>query len=344
MTQSVYVGVDSGGTRTNVKIASEDGNGIVPVDTYETADSLSGALPDGAVLDAMRAILAPLESRLEEDFHEPIAVYIWISAAGYTPWTRPIYVGAMRDLLSLILDGQIHKIGAANDGISLLLGSGSDAVVIAGTGSNTLVRTRDGAIYQAGGHEWVACDYGSGFWIGLLGIRQAYVDFEAGQKTVLLQRLCEQFSVAVDDAASLISHLRRFAVGDKDMKKDIARFAPAVCAAAERGDRTAQNLVKKEAESLADVTATALRRRLERNDFESGLQLLECGSVVANPFYRTSFEGQVKLRLSDLEPEIQWTHVTTAEDQCLHLARQLVATGTEFERIDAAFRPAIVEL
>lgn len=321
-----------------------DPDGSMTDDTYEVGESLSGALPPDLIPTALRRILAPLEVCIEERDELTTPVHVWISAAGFTPWTRDEYLVAMHDLLPTLVDGSIRAAGAANDGVSLLLGLRADGIVIAGTGSTVLVRSSNGELHQAGGHEWVACDDGSGFWIGIRAIRQAYRDYEAGAESVLLQRLRQAYGVRAGDNRGLIERLRDLAVGHKDMKKEIAHFAASVCAAAERGDKTAQNIVKAEAESLADVTAEALRRRFASSELSAGLRIVQCGSLIGNELYRLSFENQLELRLlSDdrSKATFHWQRVVTASDAAVQLAMDLAASPDDLLRLDRAFRPAI---
>jgi N-acetylglucosamine kinase-like BadF-type ATPase len=210
------------------------------------------------------------------------------------------------------------------------------------------VKSEDGHLHQAGGHEWVACDYGSGFWIGLKAIRAAYRDYEAGTDSVLLQRLRQVYGIRPDDNRGLIAKLRDLAVADPNMKKEIARFAASVCDAAERGDVPAQNIVKEEAEDLADVTAGLLRRQFTASELTQGVGLVECGSLLGNTLYRTSFEAQIELRLrSGIEQRaaIAWQRVTTGGAACIRLARDLAEPGAiELLRSEVAFRPSIVRI
>lgn len=340
----MYVGVDSGGTRTNVAISILNEDGETLDDSYEVGESLSGALPTDLIPVALRKILAPLETCIGDSNYNDLPVYVWVSAAGFTPWTRDEYLVAMNDLLPSLLDGSIRVAGAANDGVSLLIGSRANGVIIAGTGSTVIVRCSDGKLHQAGGHEWVACDDGSGFWIGVRAIRQAYRDYEAGTDSVLLQRLRQAYGVRSSDNRGLIEKFRDLAVGHKDMKKDIAHFAASVCAAAERGDKTAQNIVKAEAEALADVTAETLRRRFTSSELADGLTIVQCGSLIANDLYRLSFEGQLELRLlSDdrNKASFDWQRVVTAGDAAVRLAEDLASSPNALLQLDRAFRPAI---
>lgn len=347
MTAGVFVGVDSGGTRTNVEIVVEDARGDKRSSSYEVGESLSGALSPSLIPQVLGRILAPLHLRLEDLAADDLPVFIWISAAGYSPWTRDDFTVALQDLGPTTLGGAIQSIGVANDAVSLLLGSRADGIVIAGTGSSVIVRSPEGQLHQAGGHEWVACDYGSGFWIGLKAIRRAYQDYEAGNDSVLLQRLRQVYGIRTDDNRGLIAKLRDLAIADPNMKKEIARFTASVCDAAERGDREAQNIVKGEAEELADVTAGLLRRQFAMDELTRGLGVVQCGSLLGNTMYRTSFEGQIELRLrSGIEQRvtISWQRVTTGGAACVRLAKDLPESPTDLLRLDIAFRPTIVVL
>lgn len=342
----IFVGVDSGGTRTNVRVERYTADESRPVEqySYESSDTLSGALPPELIPSTLRKIIAPLEIWLGRTDQSGRAVHVWISAAGFTPWTREAYLLAVKLLENQITCGELTSVGVANDAVSLLLGTRSDGIVIAGTGSSVILRDGSGRMHQSGGQEWVACDYGSGFWIGLRAIRRAYRDLENGYDSVLLQRLHEVYSVAADDTRGLVARLRELAVGDKDMKKDIAKFAASVCDAAERGDTDAQDTVKAEAEELADVTASAIRRELEPEDLIGGINLVQCGSLLNNQFYRGSFEAQLSMRLrsTDRNPtDVRWERTVTGDRAAARLARDLAVDREPFMQLDFGFRPVL---
>lgn len=343
----IFVGVDSGGTRTNVQILEWEGTVIPPQTTsYEVSETLSGALREEQIPSTLRSILAPLEMMIRESSLGSLPIHLWISAAGYAEWTRDRYVVALDELASDLVGERIRSAGIANDAVSLLLGFRADGIVIAGTGSNVIVRGPNQELYQSGGHEWVACDYGSGFWIGLRAIRAAYMDLENGNRSVLLQRLREVYGVRPHDDRALIHRLRDLAIGDENVKKEVARFAADVCHASERGDTAAQNIVKLEAEELADVTAGALRRTIPRERLEDGLRVVQCGSLISNHFYRTSFEAQLEMRLlSGTEKSVpfDWHRVVTGSESAVRLAQDLLVDPEQYLDLDAAFRPAIVQ-
>jgi N-acetylglucosamine kinase-like BadF-type ATPase len=346
LTPRAYVGVDSGGTRTDVTIRMISPEGEVEAGFYEVTETLSGALPPDDVPRVLRAILAELQVHAGDHDLSNVPVYIWISAAGFTPWTRDTYLQAMNELLPKLVNGSIRRAAAANDGVSLLLGSRADAIVIAGTGSTVITR-HAGSLKQLGGHEWVACDEGSGFWIGMRAIRQAYRDYalEDRPNSTLVQRLRKCYSVEPGDA-SLIEKFRQLAIVGEDTKKKIAQFAVEVCFAADRGDRESQNIVKTEAESLADVTVVALRRYFPRSELSAGLEIVECGSVLANEFYRVRFENQVEMRLRsehDEGPNMRWRRVTTGRDASLQLAADLAESPDSLSQLGPNFSPAVYQ-
>lgn len=342
MTQNAYVGLDSGGTRTNVMIRVEDAGGVRKTH-YESADSLSGSLDPLLMSATLQKITLSLPGKLEDLDASSSDIYVWISAAGYTERTRGHMIQAMQGTLTNF--AQIRAVGAANDGISALLGERADGIVIAGTGSTAIVRSKAGEMAQAGGHEWVACDDGSGFWIGLSAIRKAYSDFAGGQDSVLVQRFRQTYAVPSGDDRLFISKLRELAIANADMKKGIAHFARDVCDAGIRGDPVAQNIVKRHAEELADVFATLIRRQFSRSDLATGIVIVEVGGLFVSEMYRVFFESQLDLRLRAEKGEravIEWRHAITAAESCIQLARDLSDGKDDFLKLELAFRPAVV--
>ena len=348
MTRAIaFLGVDSGGTRTDGRLGVVGPSGALHNYTYASNASLSGAIELKAIPDVLARVLSNLPARLQRLKTElsltDIAIHIWIGAAGFTPWTRSEFESAVMGIPEK-LDLHVAAIGVANDAVSLLLGSGAQGVIIAGTGSSVLVRSSDGPIKQSGGHEWVACDNGSGFWIGLCGIRAAFRDFEdCNGDSMLLPRLREAYGISEDDDTDLIATIRRMAIANRVMKKNIAHFARFVCEAAERGDETAQDLVKSAAEDLADLTAQAIRRSIKFDRHTGLLKFALCGSLLGNRSYRSSFEGQIKTRLgSELYERIEWLPQLTGTNACFTLAEHLAKPNDPIDALpDDQFQPVI---
>lgn len=348
MTRALFVGVDSGGTRTNVLVYERpDGGGDPqPSASYESVDTLSGSLRLELIPETIRKILAPLNSRVT--LGEGSELYVWLSAAGFAGPVRETYLAAMSVVASAVSTTRVVAAGAANDAVSGLLGHPeADGIVVAGTGSNVILQQDNGDMVQYGGEDWVASDDGAGFWIGLRGIRSAFRDFESGANTTILQRFYQEYSIEPGDRGSVQSTVRSLAIGDRDMKADIARFAAEVCGAAQRGDIEAQNIVASEAEGLADVTAAALRRTFSGDRVRNGLTLVQCGAVLGNEFYRSRFEKQLGDRmrgLADIDGGLKFIRVETLAEAAVRLAQGLSEDTENHLGLDREHRPVVLRL
>lgn len=337
-----FIAVDSGGTRSSVMISVDDS----PTDCarYETSEVMAGTTPPELYPQTLRRILARAKRHLD-DHGEYERVFLFMGAAGFAPVTRENFCDTFEDVLPGLFEDRIAVSGAANDGTTLLMGHRADAVVIAGTGSTVMIHDDKNVIHIAGGHDWVGCDYGSGFWIGLRGIRQASRDFEDGSTTDVLERFREVYSVRSNDPRAFISKLRELAMADALMKGEIARFAAAVCQAAGRGDVQSQDIIKAEAEDLADVAASAVRRRLGMEKLSTGISFVQCGGLMGNEFYRDIFEKQVIRRLMNEDGKsslIGWKRVDTGAQSVMNLALRLRDDIDSLTRVDRHHMPLIV--
>ena len=130
---ALLVGIDSGGTRTNVALCV-DGQDVA-LASYEVEDALSGSLVPGQYEHCLRNILAPLERYAGDHDTDPAPTYVFISAAAFTPFVRDELIDAVRSVCPTLFGGATKAVGVANDAVTLLLGLHADGVVIAGTGS-----------------------------------------------------------------------------------------------------------------------------------------------------------------------------------------------------------------
>lgn len=331
---TAYISLDSGGTRS-IGSVDIDGDGIQDK-FFQGPDIISGTTPVSEYVPALRRILAradfAYEHLMAERGVEVAKAYLFIAAAGFAAGTKDAFADALGEVVPDYFGGKVVTAGASNDGTALLLGYDSDAIVIAGTGSTVLLRDSNGQIKNTGGHDWVGCDYGSGFWIGLKGIRQAGRDFEnRRQMSSLLERFREEYTQGSDEPERMVDALRILARADSGMKGQVARFAEAVCKAATHGNEEAQDIVKEEAEDLANMTANALRRSLGVKLFE-GIDVVLSGSVLSNTFYRRIFEEHVALRLTNEEQgqaNINWRSVENGGHAVYELAKRM-ETEPEF--------------
>ena len=260
--------------------------------SYEVSETLSGALQDHQIPGTLRSILAPLEMRAHEPPFDSMRVHLWISAAGFAEWTRDLYVSALDEVAHELLGGRIKVAGAANDAVS-------SAGIPCGCRHHRRHRLqRLGPERRRGPVSvWRPRVGGVRLRKRLLDRlasdpRSAYRDLEDGTRSVLLQRLREGYGVRTGDDRALIHRLRELGVGDENVKKEVARFAADVCHASERGDADAQKIIESEAEELADVTASALRRAVSERAAQGGDQ----GHPVRQPHCQSLLQGQLERR------------------------------------------------
>lgn len=341
------VGIDSGGTRTNIRIVPLGGD---PIDLPELDTVIDPVRGEKTVEEAFREIHIAIEAQL---FGAPRST--WISAAGYAAGTKDTIERYLNDYLSVP-----GYLGIANDAVSLAMAHEAYTVIaIVGTGSVVMARSSDDAMIQLGGNGWVATDYGSGFWIGLEGIRAAYRAFErrgeqGQQLTGLTTRLVSHYrklaakSEKIEQAIPVL--VRELNILGYDLKHQVASFANVVCDLAQRSDMVAQEIVRGAAEEVADLIA---KMYLQLINVEHGIvpKVLLCGSVAnLSQFFRNALSNRLNLNLSavlqDLGQErIEVTTLPSGVDDAVALARRMVEGGSSgFPRLDSLHPVRIYEV
>jgi glucosamine kinase len=247
------VGVDSGGTHTNIRVLAPDGTTMVA----EIDRSLTSNRTNAELREISSKIFSTIHSHTAGD-----PTCVWISAAGYSAASRHRLEG----LIATSITDLNMRVGISNDAVTLLLAHDSElVVVIAGTGSVAMARNPLGQVITRGGDEWVAADYGSAFWLGLNGIRAAYQALEGGPDTAMLNSLLEHFNPLKDndgkrDTRIVVKEIARgLASRGTATKPTIASFAPEVTRQAELGDDEAQKIVRKAVDELAGSAARVYR-------------------------------------------------------------------------------------
>jgi N-acetylglucosamine kinase-like BadF-type ATPase len=325
------VGVDSGGTHTNIRIVAPDG-------TKKLVPEMNGAL----TANRKRAELAQafddiFDRVLGAAVGAPVAT--WISAAGFAASTRQLF----DDLLAESLErsgGVPGPVGLANDAVSLLLAHEEETVVvIAGTGSVAMARRPEGEVVTRGGDEWVVADYGSAFWIGLNGIRASYAAIEGGTDTALSGSLIEHYMALADDDSpsdmhALVRQIARELAGRGTATKPmIASFAKEVTKQAQLGDDVAQEIVSGAAKDLAKSAATVYRDlAAQAGTRQVPARFHLSGSVgYLSPFYAQAFEAFLEQNLFDVSESlgpIELTRHLNGLDETVELAGRISRNET----------------
>ena len=247
MTDTIFAGIDGGGTKTTLALADAAGRelarrvgpaGLVdPRDPAATAEMLAelvrSALAEAGLARTPAALVAGLAGVGNEQ--ERRQVESALAASGV----------AAR--VSIVTDGAIALDGA--------LGGGAGILMIAGTGSVAYGRGEDGRVERCGGWGMVVGDEGSAWSIGRGGLAAALRAADGrGPATSLLPRFLKLLKL--EDERGIPPWAGRAE------KADVAALAVHVVGAAEAGDAVALRLVEREARELA-AHAVALAHRLE---------------------------------------------------------------------------------
>jgi glucosamine kinase len=169
---------------------------------------------------------------------------------------------------------------------------GAGILQIAGTGSNCIGRMATGERESAGGYSSVLGDEGSGYWIGLHGIRQALRAYDAGEPSIILDR------VAAEWETSSLEELVNFGnstvnLGNGVPGPDFSALAPIISAAAEEGDAVANRVLLQAAADLAEFILLVRHKLRQRHGLVEEVPVAFTGGVLEKM-------GIVRARLADL--------------------------------------------
>jgi N-acetylmuramic acid 6-phosphate etherase len=165
----------------------------------------------------------------------------------------------------------------------------AQVLILSGTGSCCFGRTPDNQTARIGGWGHIIGDKGSGYEIGLRGLKAAVHHLDRdGQWSRLGQNLLQ--ALLLNEPEDLIDWAKSAA------KPDIAALAVHVFEAAFEGDKIAADILEAAAESLAEDGAHCARKLAKEG---AAVRFILAGSVLLQ---QTGFAGRVRARLLQLWP------------------------------------------
>jgi N-acetylglucosamine kinase-like BadF-type ATPase len=243
----IVVGVDGGGTGSRAVALGLDGREQGRADGPPAL--VRDIAPDraaGVVADLVREVAAAA------GVGTPVAVLVAGLAGVGRPGVRGVVHGALVD--AGVAD-EVEVLGDSEVAFHDAFGAGAGILLVGGTGSMALGRSHDGRTARAGGWGDPLGDEGSGWFLGMSGLRAvARAADGRGPWTQLTNRLLDALDLA--DPPDLI---RWTAAATK---KEVAALAPHVLEAAASGDVVAVGLADDAARELAEAVE-AVRRSLE---------------------------------------------------------------------------------
>lgn len=237
MSKGYLLGLDGGGTKTEVLLCTAEGQ--VVGHAIGGPSSLTGQREEDAfshIRQTLEEAMAPLGG-----LEAPIAAYYaGISGAGL-----PANQQRFRKLLQSLLPGaEQGDVGSdAVNALSAGIGGEDGIIAIAGTGSSVFAR-REGIMHQVGGWGYLLGDEGSGFDLGRRALMAALRCLDGrGPQTTLLAMCQEKAGSA----------LRQWIpdLYSQDTKARIASFAPVLLSAAQGGDEVAMGELRAAAADMA---------------------------------------------------------------------------------------------
>jgi glucosamine kinase len=283
---SFFLALDSGGTKTDYVLADE---------TRELARVRTGSIK------RMRVDAATARHNLESALGD-LSAQTGVSMASVTRTC----VGTAGDTVPLVRDWLQESIRAHVGGGLLIIEDVEIALdaafpgragmlVMAGTGSNVLGRTRAGKLIRAGGWGPALADQGSGHLIGLESLRAIFLAKDEERDTLLQPAVLDFWQLSSLD--HLVEHANRVPA------PDFSTLTGTVLHCAERGDEKALAVLRKQGEDLAYLVCLVMRRlRHASNDSSWTPPIAITGSILENvPPVRDALFAAVRREFPDVE-------------------------------------------
>lgn len=282
-----FCGIDGGGTHTTAVVCNEHGEILGSI----KAGSINHY---GAGIEKVRENYTSVKEQLMALLgREPDITYIGNSA---------LEGKATDELVQQLVGGIFNeKIIMHSDVYIALLGftqGASGALLISGTGSMACAVDREGNYHTSGGWGQILGDEGSGYHLGLMGIRAAlqYHD-QMAPPTILLKRLIDFYNL--NSLADLIE-----IVYNPSLEKGrIAAFAVEVEKAALLNDEVSTRLIDNEVEWLFLLSQSILKKSGVKRLGLYGSMLVKSRIIGPQLISRYSDSG-VELSYPRFKPEI----------------------------------------
>ena len=270
------IGMDGGGTKTEVRVADADKNILLSF--------RAGAINyNGSEKQAIDSNIRDIFQRIIwEGFETGNCAAICIGAAGIS---NP----RVKEQIMEQVTGAGHRcpvsiVGDIETAYAAALENGPGIILIAGTGSICFGKDDIGKTYRMGGYGPIIGDEGSGYALAA-DILSAVVKAQDGRgKPTILTKLVFDY-LKIGSLAELIEYLYR----PGRNKREIAELSQLIVPAYDQGDETAILILNKCASDLADLAIPMLAKM-------NGLsRLAVSGSIlIRNKAIFHEFEAKVK--------------------------------------------------
>jgi glucosamine kinase len=274
---AIFLGIDGGGSQTSCAIGDET--------------SLLGS-GSGAGSNVLRVGEAQAGKSIAAAIHQACAAarvtpkQIKRTCVGVAGGARPEITEIVRRILSDLVSGEIDVVGDMVIAMEAAAsGSGSSAVVIAGTGSIAYGRNAEGQTARAGGWGFAISDEGSGHWIGRAAVAAAMRAVDEGQSNGLLENIMKAWGATTREQMILVSN--------SSPPPDFASLFPSVLAALEAGEPKAHDILAQAGVELVSLAKIVICRLFPQT---ASAPVAMSGGVFRNsPLVRQVFYNRLRL-------------------------------------------------
>lgn len=285
--QRFFLGVDGGGSKTTAVVFDQNGR-LICSDCGESINYYSVGIENAR--QSMKDIINNLSVK---EFECAVIGMSALNERATDEETERFCSGVINSQ-KIIMDSDLFV------ALEAMNAENECAAIISGTGSMAVMRNADGKISHTGGWGYILGDEGSGYSIGLSGIKAAIKSAENyGPETTLLGECLDYFSI--ESIYELIDLYYEKTVS----RKTTAAFAKTVCKCAESGDSVAINIIETEANELVKTALGLLKDA--KKEIPIGLWggVFQNNAIFRNRFAKTLSESSfANVKLIDFTPEI----------------------------------------
>lgn len=281
----LFVGLDAGGSTT--AMLAERRNCSGRIDRHGPA-----ANPQRVGVDESAHVLSTLvrETLRGRSSVDHLAVCAGVAGAGRAGEQRALADRLRRTLAADAASISVEVVHDARIALDAAFGSESGLVIIAGTGSVVLARTRAETTHRVGGWGHLLGDPGSGYAVGRAGLRAVAEAYDGEIDTSLRLRVAEEYGV--DERAALIHWVYQ-------EEPAFQEVAPLVIEASAAGDPVATNILTSQAAALIQQVEWLLGGT---EDVAPRIALL--GGMLRNEHYAAALRGALADRVPDWSVEV----------------------------------------
>ena len=291
------IGVDGGGTKTEVTLVDRQGKVIARIRGGST--NLQGVGAE-KLKSEMLFLFDKLTQKTNVSPDKIGAIFMGLAGAGRK--------SDQDTILALFNDTKYDgKIVVDSDAIIALAGAFGNKpgiILIAGTGSICFGMSEDGDVVRSGGWGYMLGDEGSGYFIGREAIMASLKDHDGrGEQTMLKGELVRKLDLKSID--QIIPHIYQ----NKLDRVAIANLAPLVFEMAKKDDVVSQQIVKRTGGELGKMAGAVARKlKFENSKIRIGLigSIFKQKEVLANEISKELYEisWDIEIKEPEYDPSV----------------------------------------